>query len=41
MNKVIMTGYVAKDPEVNEFKKEEAQKQRASKYGLVASFDCL
>lgn len=38
MNKVIMTGYVVKDPEVNEFKRKRRRNKRASKYGLVASF---
>ena len=33
-----MTGYVVKDPEVNEFKRKRRRNKRASKYGLVASF---
>ena len=38
MNKVIMTGYVVKDPEVSEFKRKRRKNKRTSKYGLVASF---
>lgn len=38
MNKVIMTGYVVKDPEVNEFKRKRRRNKKTSKYGLVASF---
>ena len=37
MNEVIMTGYVATEPEINEFKRKR-RKKKTPQYGLASTF---
>ena len=38
MNELIMTGYVATEPEINEFKRKRRKNKKTPQYGLAANF---
>ena len=38
MNELIMTGYVATEPEINEFKRKRRRNKKTPQYGLAANF---